>query len=46
MELERLYLSTQEKYMAALVASLGLSLLLLLITQLWADYRGFRNAIR
>jgi hypothetical protein len=45
-KLERLSLSIQEKYMAALVASLGLSLLLLLITQFWADYRGFRNAIR
>ncbi|WP_296047716.1 hypothetical protein [uncultured Alteromonas sp.] len=46
LELERFSLSVQEKYVVAIMSSIGLPLLLLIVTQLWLEYRGLKNAIR
>ena len=46
LELERFSLSLHEKYIVAIMSSIGLPLLLLITTQLWLEYRGLKNAIR
>ena len=46
LELDRFSLSVQEKYVTAIMFSISLPLVLLIITQLWLEYRGLKNAIR
>lgn len=46
LDLQRFSLSVQEKYVAAIASSIGLPLFLLIATQLWAEYRGAKNAVR